>query len=389
MRRPRLLVTSVAVTLALGLSACGGDDEPAGSSSPGPEPTTASPQPSSPTETSSGTPSGTPTEEKPRPPRVVGTVATDLQVPWGIAFLPDGSALVTERDRGHVLHLTGARNARVRDLGAVEGSAAQGEAGLLGVAVSPDFASDRRVFLYTTTAEDNRVLRTTFRDGRLGQMEPILTGIPQGFIHDGGRLKFGPDGYLYVSTGEVGDRGLAQDKDSLGGKILRIDQDGKGAPDNPFDSPVWSLGHRNVQGLDFDDQDHLWASEFGQDAWDELNLIQRGANYGWPEGAGRGQRDGFRNPQVVWRTSEASPSGLAFADGRLWLASLRGERLWRIDVEDGRAKSPADFFVGKYGRMRTVVPAPDGNLWVSTSNRDGRGDPAAEDDRILLVDPGA
>lgn len=380
-RRTRLAAV-VAATAVLA-SACGGDGD---TGSPGPDPTTATPRP-----TASGPPSpsgsGTP-QEQAAPPKVIGTVARHLAVPWGIDFLPDGSALVTERDRGHVLHLIGARDARVRDLGAIEESAADGESGLLGLAVSPDFATDHRVFLYTTTAQDNRVLRTTFRNGRLGKPVPILTGIPRGFIHDGGRLEFGPDGFLYVSTGETGEGPLAQERSSLAGKILRITQEGDPAPGNPFDSPVWSYGHRNVQGLAFDDAGHLWSSEFGQDTWDELNLIQKGVNYGWPAVEGRSTRPEFRNPQIVWRTSDASPSGLAYADGRLWLASLRGERLWRIDVQGSRARGPADFFVGRYGRMRTVVVAPDGNLWVSTSNHDGRGNPAPADDRILLVDPG-
>jgi glucose/arabinose dehydrogenase len=254
--------------------------------------------------------------------------------------------------------------------------------------VSPSYAADRRVFVYTSTDRDNRVLRMTFEDGRLGSPTAILTGIPHGFIHDGGRMTFGPDGYLYVSTGETGSRDLAQREDSLGGKILRITQDGAPAPGNPDPrSPVWTLGHRNVQGLAFDDAGHLWASEFGQDTWDELNLIEKGTNYGWPEVEGRGTSTRFRNPQVVWHTDEASPSGLAYLDGRLWLASLRGERLWRIDVTGRRASNPVDFFVGRYGRMRTVTVAPDGNLWVTTSNRDGRGDPAPGDDRILLVRP--
>jgi len=316
---------------------------------------------------------------------VIGTVARDLEVPWGVGFLPDGSALVTERDSGRVLQVAGGK---VSEVGRIDQTRAEGESGLLGLAVSPAYAEDKSVFVYTSTDRDNRVLRMRFDGGRLGKPSAILTGIPHGFIHDGGRLAFGPDGYLYVSTGETGRGELAQKESSLGGKILRITQDGRPAPGNPDpDSPVWTLGHRNVQGLAFDDAGHLWASEFGQDTWDELNLIEKGTNYGWPEVEGRGSASRFRNPQVVWHTDEASPSGLAFLDGRLWLASLKGERLWRIDVDGRRASHPADFFVGKYGRMRTVVVAPDGNLWVTTSNRDGRGEPASGDDRILLVRP--
>ena len=233
------------------------------------------------------------------------------------------------------------------------------------------------MFAYVTTDGDNRVVRMTFDGNRLSAPKPILTGIPNGFIHDGGRLQFAPDGNLFVSTGETGNRSLAQDPDSLGGKILRITERGKPAPGNPDPgSPIWTIGHRNVQGLAFDDRGNLWASEFGDNTFDELNLIQKANNYGWPEVEGKGDQDRYRNPQVVWSTDEASPSGLAFLDGHLWLGALRGNRLWRIDVEGQRASEPTDFFVGEYGRIRTVVAAPDGNLWVTTSNRDGRGDPA-------------
>jgi glucose/arabinose dehydrogenase len=192
---------------------------------------------------------------------------------------------------------------------------------------------------------------------------------------------------LYASIGETGDRDLAQDRDSLGGKILRMTTDGEPAPDNPFGTLVWTWGHRNVQGLAFDDQDRLWASEFGYHTFDELNLIESGDNYGWPVVEGRGGDGRFVDPQVVWSTDVASPSGLAWLDGHVWMASLRGERLWRVDVSGERAADPADFFVGRYGRMRTVAVAPDGRLWVLTSNTDGRGFPDERDDRILLISP--
>jgi glucose/arabinose dehydrogenase len=316
---------------------------------------------------------------------VIGTIASGLDVPWGVAFLPDRTALVTERDSGRVLQVSGKS---VRTVGQVREARANGEAGLLGVAVSPSFATDQQVFLYASTERDNRVLRTTLRDGRLGALTPILTGIPLGSNHDGGRMLFGPDRMLYVSTGEAGRPDLAQDRGSLGGKILRITSDGQPAPGNPDPgSPAWTWGHRNVQGLAFDSDGDLWASEFGQDAFDELNLIEKGRNYGWPMVEGKGGRPGLQDPQVTWSTDESSPSGLAFLDGRLWLGALRGARLWRIDVNGRRASGEKGFFVGTYGRLRTVVAAPDGNLWVTTSNRDGRGHPAVDDDRILLVRP--
>ena len=254
----------------------------------------------------------------------------------------------------------------------------QGEAGLLGLAVSPSYAQDRLVFAYLSTPEDNRVVTMRYDGGRLGPPNPILTGIPNGFIHDGGRLLFAPDGNLFVSTGETGNDQLAQDRGSLGGKILRITPQGKPAPGNPVaGSPVWTMGHRNVQGLAFDGRGQLWATEFGQDTWDELNRIDKARNYGWPLVEGRGGDKRFRNPYVQWRTDDASPSGLAYRDGSLWAGALRGGRLWQIPLKNGTTEKPRDFFVGDYGRMRTVVVAPNGNLWVTTSNRDSRGTPAA------------
>jgi glucose/arabinose dehydrogenase len=383
----------VAAVVLAGLT-LGGCTEGAGDAGPN-ETVTATPAPSSsaPSEETPSSPSGdgsrSPSPQPsrpPGPPRVVDTIASGLEVPWGLGFLPNGDAIVTERDSRRVLRIHGRQHA-VEVLATIDAAAPAGEAGLLGVAVSPEFSSDRELFFYVTTATDNRVVRATYDGGRLGPVSVVLDGIPRGFVHDGGRLAFGPDGFLYVSTGETGDPELAQDRSSLAGKILRITTDGDPAPGNPFEnSPIWSWGHRNVQGLAFDDRDRLWASEFGQDTFDELNLIEAGDNYGWPTVEGRGGRNGLVDPQVVWETDVASPSGLAFREGQLWLASLRGQRLWRIDVTGPRARAPQDFFVGAYGRMRAVAVAPDGRLWVTTSNRDGRGAPAEDDDRILLIE---
>ena len=313
-------------------------------------------------------------------------------MPWGVDFLPDGAAVVTERMTGRVLQVT--PDGTLSRLGAITATVPQGEAGLLGVAVSPDFASDRTLFLYLTTGSDNRVVRAEL-DGsgqgglELGEPTVVLDGIPAGFIHDGGRIAFGPDGYLYVTTGETGNPELAQDPDSLAGKILRITADGEPAPGNPDPaSPVWSLGHRNVQGLAWDDAGRLWASEFGDSTWDELNLVEKGGNYGWPEVEGTGGGPEYVDPALVWPVEEASPSGLAYADGHLWMAGLRGQRLWRIKVsEGGRASRPTAFFTEDYGRLRTVVTSPDGELWLTTSNQDGRGEPTPADDRIIVIRP--
>ncbi|MFP5283916.1 MAG: PQQ-dependent sugar dehydrogenase, partial [Actinomycetes bacterium] len=220
----------------------------------------------------------------------------------------------------------------------------------------------------------------------LGEPREVLTDIPKGIRHNGGRMTLGPDGYLYVGTGEVGNTSLAQDRDSLGGKILRITIDGEPAPGNPFDNEVWSYGHRNVEGLAFDDEGRLWASEFGEQTWDELNLIREGGNYGWPEVEGSGNQDGMINPKVVWRTSEASPAGLAFWQGELWMAALRGQRLWEIPIDGSKAGDPREHFTEKYGRLRSVTVAGNGrDLLLTTSNTDGRADPRRGDDRILTV----
>jgi glucose/arabinose dehydrogenase len=350
--------------------------------------------PSQPTPTSSagdgGEPEGgteTPPGSRSGPPEVVDTFVEGLEVPWGVAFLPDGDAVVTERISGRVLRIDA--DGEVTPLGTVAGAVPQGEAGLLGVAASPDFESDRTLFLYLTTGTDNRVVRARLDGSRLGPATVVLDGIPAGFIHDGGRIAFGPDDQLYVTTGETGDPELAQDPRSLAGKILRITPDGDPAPGNPDpDSPVWSLGHRNVQGLAWDDEGRLWASEFGNSEWDELNLIEKGGNYGWPRVEGAGGGPSYVDPQLVWPVDQASPSGLAYADGHLWMAALRGQRLWRIAVSPaGDASEPRAFLAGRYGRLRTVALAPDGRLWLATSNRDGRGEPTPADDRIVRIVP--
>ena len=327
----------------------------------------------------------------PAGPQVVETVARGLETPWGLAFFPNGDALVTERDTTRVLRVTGDRRV-VQEVGLFDTAVPEGEGGLLGLAIAPGYPRDRDIYLYVTTATDNRVVRARLEGGVIGTPEVLLDGIPKGVVHDGGRIVFGPDDHLYVATGETGDPALARDPDSLAGKILRLTLDGEAAPGNPGGGLVWSSGHRNVQGLAFDDQDRLWASEFGDETADELNLVEAGGDYGWPVVEGTGDRAdreaGLLDPERTWAPEVASPAGLAFADGSLWMAALRGERLWQVPVDDdGGAGRPTGFLEGRYGRLRTVATAPDGSLWVTTSNRDGRGDPGREDDRILRIEP--
>ncbi|WP_369193585.1 PQQ-dependent sugar dehydrogenase [Streptomyces djakartensis] len=323
--------------------------------------------------------------------KVLRTVAEGLDSPWGLATVPGGGLLVSSRDEATIVRVD-EKTGKKTELGEVAGVSAAGEGGLLGIALSPDFASDRMIYAYFTSASDNRIVRMLYDDRKpageqLGAPDTVFKGIPKGFVHNGGRIAFGPDRMLYAGTGESGDTGLSQDKDSLGGKILRLTPEGEPAPGNPFpDSPVYSYGHRNVQGLAWDGRQRLFASEFGQDTWDELNAIKPGDNYGWPEAEGTSDDSGFHNPVDQWSTAEASPSGIAYAEGSVWMAGLRGKRLWRIPLDGTKAAAePQPFLEDEYGRLRTVVAAGGDRLYVMTSNTDGRGGPEDGDDRILEV----
>ncbi|MEV8309871.1 PQQ-dependent sugar dehydrogenase [Streptomyces flavidovirens] len=324
--------------------------------------------------------------------KVVSTLTEDLKSPWGLAALPDGDLLVSSRDEGTITRVDG-ESGKKTEIGTVAGVAPAGEGGLMGLAVSPAFASDHLVYAYFTTESDNRIARMLYDEKKpagqqLGAPDTILRGIPKGTVHNGGRIAFGPDKMLYAGTGETGDTGLAQDKKSLGGKILRMTPDGEPVHGNPeADSVVYSYGHRNVQGLAWDSEKRLWAAEFGQNTWDELNQIRPGQNYGWPEVEGKGGKEGFVDPVAQWRTSEASPSGIAYAEGSVWMAGLRGERLWRIPLDGTEpVADPESFLAEEYGRLRTVVAAGGDKLWLVTSETDTRGTPESGDDRILNLE---
>ncbi|MGV4986079.1 PQQ-dependent sugar dehydrogenase [Streptomyces sp. NRAIS4] len=323
--------------------------------------------------------------------KVLHTVAEGLKTPWGLAPLPGGGLLVSSRDDGTLTRID-EKTGRETELGKVSGVSPAGEGGLLGIALSPGYASDHMIYAYFTSASDNRIVRLLYDERKpageqLGAPDTVFKGIPKGVIHNGGRIAFGPDGMLYAGTGESGERGLAQDKKSLGGKILRLTPEGEPAPGNPFPgSPVYSYGHRNVQGLAWDDRQRLFASEFGQDTWDELNAIKPGADYGWPRAEGRSSDPAFENPIAQWPTDDASPSGIACVKGVIWMAGLKGRRLWRIPLKGTEASAaPQSFLTGQYGRLRTVVAAGGDKVWLVTSNTDGRGHPKQGDDRVLEV----
>jgi glucose/arabinose dehydrogenase len=318
----------------------------------------------------------------------LSTVATGLDVPWGLAFLPNGAAIVAERETGRVLRLSrggGSITPLITLPGVNTGGTAEG--GLLGLAVSPDYATDGLLFAYFTTDSDNRIVSFTAAGGA-ASVTPVLKGLRQGNIHNGGRIGFGPDGKLYAGVGETGERGLAQDLSSNNGKILRINKDGSVPSDNPFPgSPVWSYGHRNVQGLAWDSSGRLWSSEFGQDRFDEVNLIEKGKNYGWPNVEGFGDTDGgkYTNPKVTWPTDEASPSGSAIVGDTLYIGALHGRAVLQVTLNGTTANKQNPLFAGRFGRIRTTAAAPDGSLWFTTSNRDGRGDPRDGDDHIFRL----
>jgi glucose/arabinose dehydrogenase len=371
-RRPSTAVTrtTVAAALLFVLAGC-----TAGPAQPNPGQPNPTPTASNRGDAAAAHPVGTPT-----------VVARGLEAPWSLLRLDSGSTLVSERDAGRIVEVNGSGS--IREVGEVDGVVHQGEGGLLGLAMLKDGDTDW-LYAYETTATDNRIVRMPLRGSpgsySLGDQHVVLKGLAKAGNHDGGRIAFGPDGKLYATVGDASVPARAQDRRSLNGKILRMEPDGSVPADNPFDgSLVYSMGHRNPQGLAWDADGQLWAAEFGQDTWDEINRIRPGANYGWPTVEGIAKRDGFVDPVYQWATSDASPSGLAYVDGALFMAALRGERLWVI--QPGTHARADAFFDGDFGRIRDAVPGPDGSLWILTNNTDGRGSPRDGDDTILQVE---
>ncbi|MGA4838663.1 PQQ-dependent sugar dehydrogenase [Streptomyces sp. G45] len=325
-------------------------------------------------------------------PSGIKTISSGWTIPWGTAWLPDGkSALVTERDDFRVWSVS-ADGATRKQLGTVpESQTTGGEGGLMGIAVDPQWEANHYVYVMHTSSEGNRVARMTYDGSSLGGYTVLVKGIKKAKYHNGGRLAFGPDGYLYATTGDAQSKPLAQDKDSLNGKILRLTRDGKPAPGNPFGTYVYSLGHRNPQGLAFDARGRLWSAELGDATRDELNLIKPGRNYGWPECEGTCDVAGMTNPKTTWGVGEASPSGIAVVDGAVYMAALKGERLWRIPLNEGSENvgTPKAFYTRSYGRLRAVTAVPGAHaLWLSTTNADGNGGQPDGSDKIFRVSLG-
>jgi len=319
----------------------------------------------------------------------VEIVLTGLEIPWALAFAPDGRLFITERP-GRIRVASGGRVAAapVAELAVTH----VGEAGLMGLALDPDFARSGHLYVcYTARRQGpsvNRVARLTLRGARAADERVLLDDIPAANVHDGCRVKFGPDRKLYVTTGDAARPQDAQNPRVLSGKILRLNADGSVPGDNPFHgSPVWSLGHRNPQGLAWDAAGRLWASEHGQTAHDEINLIQPGRNYGWPDIRGDETRPGLVSPALHSGDDTWAPSGMAFLGDSLYVGGLVGYRLLKVTLADGKVTGSTNLLYRAYGRLRDVVVGPDGALYVSTNNRDGRGAPTRDDDRVLRVVP--
>jgi glucose/arabinose dehydrogenase len=357
--------------------------------------TTSAPPPSE-RPTGPDTPAPAPTGTGPVFPTGASNVlATGLDAPWSILRLGD-STLLSYRDTGQIMELTPSGD--LREAAVVPGVDPGGEGGLLGLAArSQD--EQHWIYAYLTSDDDNRVVRMPLGGSpgslTLGSAEVVLEGFAKAGNHNGGRIAFGPDGMLYITVGDAGNAGSAQDPDALNGKILRVTPTGDVPQGNPVDgSAVWSLGHRNPQGITWDADGRMWASEFGQNTWDELNLIEPGNNYGWPVVEGQAGNPDFVDPAYQWSTDEASPSGLTIVDNTLFMAALRGQRLWVIldgvHVPEGSSGlegvvTASAYFEGEVGRIRDVAPGPDGTLWLITNNTDGRGSPGADDDRLIEI----
>jgi glucose/arabinose dehydrogenase len=318
----------------------------------------------------------------------VRTVATGLGIPWEIVFLPDGSALITERP-GNVRVLT-AGGQLLRAPAARIQVHTGGEDGLMGMALDPGFATNRLVYLYYTTNAGNVVARYRFAGGRLSFQRTIVSGIRRAPLHDGGRIRFGPDGALYISTGDATRPSLSQ-SGSLNGKLLRMS--GGAARGSGGRPAIYSRGHRNMQGFDWQPGTGiLYGDEHGQQGNDEVNLIRRGANYGWPLLQGRSRRTGFTAPLTLYST--IAPSGATFVrtPGSAWtgdylIGCLAGEQIRRLRFAGTRVVRNTPLFRERFGRIRTVVEGPGGALYALTNNTDGRGSPRSGDDRVLRITP--
>lgn len=316
-------------------------------------------------------------------------IAENFDTPWAIAFLPDKSMIITERSgRVQLINSQG----ELSSVGTVPNVKEIGEGGLMGVALHPNFDENNYIYFYYTYNGSgnntlNRVVRMTYTNNQLSAEEIVIDAIPGASNHNGGRIKFGPDNMLYIATGDAQEPSIAQDRNSLAGKILRVTDEGQAAPGNPFNNRIYSYGHRNPQGIAWDDNGQLWSTEHGPSGLetgnDELNKIEVGKNYGWPTIRGTQSASGMEIPVIESGSGTAwAPASLAFVNGKFYFSGLRGQALYEYDPATSNLRTLLD---GEYGRIREVITGPDGMLYMTTSNRDGRGVPGDSDDKIIRV----
>ena len=325
----------------------------------------------------------------------LSTVATNLEVPWALVFLPasplggpDRGILFTERP-GRVRLIDTMGKLLPDPIVNIDDVLAKGEGGLLGITIHPNFPQNHFVYLYYTYANSNgqtlnRVVRAKFENNLLSDKTIIVDKIPGALFHNGGRIKFGPDGFLYITTGDSQDPSLAQNKNSLAGKILRVTDSGKPAPGNPYGTQIYSYGHRNPQGITWDKSGRFWETEHGASTMDEINVINKGVNYGWPIITGEKTQQGMEAPILNSGSHTWAPAGAAYLNGSIFFAGLRGQALFEYNIE---SKILTPHLKGEIGRIREVVLGPDNLLYITTSNRDGRGIPNTTDDKIIRVNP--
>jgi len=325
----------------------------------------------------------------------LSVLAENLDTPWAIALLPEGGMLVTER-KGTIRLISKENQLKDEPVATLSTVKEAGEGGLLGIALHPDFSMNKYVYLYYTYSQNgentlNRVVRMTYDNDTFGKEEIVVNAIPGASNHNGGRIKFGPDGYLYIGTGDAQEPSSAQSKTTLAGKILRVTDRGLRVAENPFNNQVYSYGHRNVQGLAWSSDGSLWATEHGRSGvrsgLDELNLIEMGLNYGWPEIEGDEKLAGMMTAIFDSGSTTWAPSGAAFVENSLFFAGLRGSTLYEAVIEDGKVIEVKEYLSGELGRIREVVADESGLLYITTSNTDGRGIPDNTDDKVIKINP--
>lgn len=325
----------------------------------------------------------------------LSVLAENLDTPWAIALLPEGGMLVTER-KGTIRLISKENQLKDEPVATLSAVKEAGEGGLLGIALHPDFSMNKYVYLYYTYSQNgentlNRVVRMTYDNDTFGKEEIVVNAIPGASNHNGGRIKFGPDGYLYIGTGDAQEPSSAQSKTTLAGKILRVTDRGLRVAENPFNNQVYSYGHRNVQGLAWSSDGSLWATEHGRSGvrsgLDELNVIEMGLNYGWPEIEGDEKLAGMMTAIFDSGSTTWAPSGAAFVENSLFFAGLRGSTLYEAVIEDGKVIEVKEHLSGELGRIREVVADESGLLYITTSNTDGRGIPDNTDDKVIKINP--